>query len=74
MSTRTSIIAAAVVAVLSLVSVTVVVADRDPPAAVQHGDFSKRFQPVPPGASKDQEQMASIGSIRNLQPVELGGK
>lgn len=74
MSTRIYLFSAAIV--VAVVSVSVVVIDHDSkPAAVQHGNFSERFQPVPPASStKDRERLASIGSIRDLRPVDLGGK
>jgi len=71
MKTRTYVLAAGVVAVISAI-VLVMVGGREPPAPkVEHGNFSERFQPVPPQASKDAERLAGIGSIRDLRPVQL---
>jgi len=48
-----------------------VLAERSASPAVEHGDFSTRFQPSAPNLSTDRERLAGVGSIKDLRPVDI---
>ena len=68
MNSRLFILAIALLAVVAFV--LFVLTERSASPAVDHGDFSTRFQPSPPSVSTDRERLAGLGSIKDLRPVD----
>jgi len=69
MNSRLLVLALAVLALVA--SVLFVLAGRSVSPALEHGDFSGRFQPSASSVSTDRERLAGVGSIKELQPVEV---